>query len=320
MVEKFSENLKKIALKFSQKEIALKTGFSQASINNYISGAREPSISFLMALKSAFDFSSDDLLFGNIETKDSVACDKFIGNYIVYYYNNTMYKGNVHNNISNTLNYGILSLFKDNSNAIKACASFLKDKKEIVLLLKELNNIKSYKKIIDLQKESGNFYTGQLNATNQNMFIKLSNSSNGDECFMIFNNPPSPNEYIGGIGTVNSVSRGREHNPCIQYAMISKKLIEKSDAEIYSYLQLDAPTINFTTSVKEIIDLVKRLYIDKDDLAGALTDAQKEAIVDNNIKFRFNEILDANMFRFAKISNREDDFIYKMIKEGEEIE
>ena len=33
-----------------------------------------------------------------------------------------------------------------------------------------------------------------------------------------------------------------------------------------------------------------------------------------------NEILDANVFRFAKISNREDDVIYKLIKEGVEIE
>ena len=43
---------------------------------------------------------------------------------------------------------------------------------------------------------------------------------------------------------------------------------------------------------------------------------QKQAVIENNIKFFFSEIVEANMFRFAKVSNREDDSLYRILKEG----
>ena len=48
------------------------------------------------------------------------------------------------------------------------------------------------------------------------------NSNKDDEVYFIFNNPPSVEKYIGGLGTINSVSRGREHNPCVQFIILSK--------------------------------------------------------------------------------------------------
>lgn len=47
-----------------------------------------------------------------------------------------------------------------------------------------------------------------------------------------------------------------------------------------------------------------------------LSETQKQAIVKNKLEYYFNEILEANLFRFAKVSNREDDSIYKLIREG----
>ena len=40
----FQENLKKLTKQYTQKFIADKTGFSQSSVNNYLSGSSEPSI------------------------------------------------------------------------------------------------------------------------------------------------------------------------------------------------------------------------------------------------------------------------------------
>ena len=61
----FQENLKKLTKQYTQKGIADRTGFSQSSINNYLSKVSEPSIQFLIALKDAFGISVDDFLFSD---------------------------------------------------------------------------------------------------------------------------------------------------------------------------------------------------------------------------------------------------------------
>ena len=97
----FQKNLKVLAGKYTQKYIADRTGFSQSSINNYLSKSSEPSIQFLVALKNAFGICIDDFLFSDIEVENEVSYDRFVGNYIVYYYNSNSYKGEVHTNLMN---------------------------------------------------------------------------------------------------------------------------------------------------------------------------------------------------------------------------
>ena len=59
----YQDNLKKLTKQYTQQYIADKTGFSQSSINNYLTKNSEPSIQFLIALKDAFGISVDDFLF-----------------------------------------------------------------------------------------------------------------------------------------------------------------------------------------------------------------------------------------------------------------
>ena len=160
------------------------------------------------------------------------------------------------------------------------------------------------------------FYKGGINATEQTIYLDLSNNVNGDQSFVILNNPPTKNEYIGGVGTVNSVARGREHNPCVQFMIMSKKLIDKPDGEIYECLKFDDFNVDLEFAVKDVVDLFKRLYNDENDISVSLTENQKNAIIQNKLEYHFNETIEANLFRFAKISNKEDDKIYKLIREG----
>ena len=136
---------------------------------------------------------------------------------------------------------------------------------------------------------------------------------------MIFNNPPTNTNYVGGVGTVNTMARGREHNPCVQFLIMSKKMIDRPDGEIYDCLKFDDINVNLDYAVKDLVDLFKRLFAEKNELSSGLTENQKVAILQNKIEYHFNEILEANVFRFAKISNREDDIIYKLIKEGVDV-
>ena len=319
MKNMFRENLKKLSKQYTQKHIADKTGFSQSSINNYLTKNSEPSIHFLIALKDAFGICVDDFLFSDFEIENKTSNDKFIGNYIVYYYNNNSYKGEVHNSLKNVLNYGIISIYKEKEldNDVQVIASFSSDRWTVVKRLKEINTIKNSQEITQKQEQYGNVYYGNISNNDLSIFINISNNLNGDKVSIILNNPPSKNvEYMGGVGTINSVARGREHNPCIQYVIISRKILDMPEGEIYKCLRLDDYKIDMGEACVDMIDLLKRIYIDKSEIALELTDEQKQAIIKNKLEYHFQNILDANMFRFAKISNKEDDAIYKLIKEG----
>lgn len=311
----FQENLKKLTGKYSQKYIAEKTGFSQSSINNYLSKGSEPSIQFLVALKNAFGVSVDDFLFSEFDIEENESYDKYLGNYLIYYYNNDSYKGEVHTNLKNTLNYGVLSVYKDREfdKSVKVNAIFTKERIDAVKFLKTLNSASDIGSVF---AGLDDFYVGDISTSEQSIFIDLSNKENGDKSFIILNNPPTKSNYMGGVGTANSIARGREHNPCVQFIILSKKLIDVPDGELYNLLKFDDFSVNMDYAIKDIISLFKRLYAEKNEISIELTDNQKQAIVRNKLEYHFNEILEANVFRFAKISNREDDTIYKLIREG----
>lgn len=312
----FQDNLKKLTKQYTQQYIADKTGFSQSSINNYLTKSSEPSIQFLIALKDAFGISVDDFLFSDFSVNERKSYDRYIGNYLIYYYNNDSYKGEVHTNLKNTLKYGVLSIYKDKEfdKSVQVKAVFTKDRVEAVKLLKNLNTNQT--RTFSIYKEMNSVYNGDISTSGQSIFIDLANTDNGDKSFIILNNPPSQQNYIGGVGTVNSIARGREHNPCIQFIIVSKKLIDVPDGELYDLLKFDDFCINMDFAIKDIIDLFKRLYVEKNEISIELTDNQKQAIVRNKLEYHFNEILVANAFRFAKVSNKEDDAIYKLIREG----
>lgn len=318
MNNNFQTNLRKLAEKYSQKYIAEKTNFSQSSINNYLTKNSEPSIQFLIALKNAFGINVDEFLFSEIKEKQDFSLDRFVGNYLVYYYNNSSYKGEVHNNVLNTLNYGVVSIAKDKDfeKSTLSCATFVSSRSEAVALLKEVNHANSYEELLQFHKKRNNFYEGNVSINQKSLFIELSNNVSGDRTFIILNNPPSPNKYIGGIGTVNSVARGRENNPCVQFIILSKKLIDKPDGEIYNCLKLNDYSVNIDFAINDVLALFKKLYLNKDELAFELTEEQKMAIIQNKLEYHLDEILEANVFRFAKVSDKEDDSVYRLLREG----
>ena len=318
MENNFQQNLRKLAEKYTQKEIALKTGFSQSSINNYLSKTSEPSMQFLIALNKAFGTSIDDFLFSDFTLENNVNYDRYIGNYFAYYYNNTQYKGEIHANLKNTLNYGVISIIKDseltNNVSVKAC--FHKDRQSATNFFKKLEKTRISKEINSLYDEVVNMYAGELNVTDQTISILINNKDKDDQSYIILNNPQSKSSYIGGIGTVNTISHGREHNPCIQYIILSPKPLEIPDGEIYECLKLNDYAVKFDDNIKDVVELFKRLYASETDLATELSDSQKIAIIKNKLEYHFNQILSANAFRFAKVSNKEDDSVYKFIRES----
>lgn len=317
----FTSNLKVLADKYSQKKIAEDTGVSPASVNNYLNKNSDPSASFLLKLKRAYGIDIDKFLTGPItptEKRELTKADtRFVGEYALYYYDTNVYKGRVHRS-TNILRYGIISILGEGKekDGLKVFARFFDSRKEMEETFKYLSMLKSEKQKVDYYMEQELKYTGTLESSAAQIFILMKNNLEEDHCLIILNNPPSNNKYIGGLGTVNSVARGREKMPCVQYIIMSEKLFKIPDGELYQRLSLDISEVNVQTESNQLITLFKNLYLEDMDNPSGLNDFQKQRIISDSLENIVKETLDANMFRFAKVSNSEDDSFFRMIRDG----
>ncbi len=322
----FSSNLKVLAEKYSQKKIAEDTGVSPASINNYLNKNSDPSASFLLKLKRAYNIDIDKFLTAPTivqEKKDLTKNDmRFVGEYALYYYDTNVYKGRVHRS-TNILRYGIMSVLGESKEGegLKVYAKFFDGRRDMEATFKYLSELDSEKKKVEYYTEQEFKYTGNLETSSAQIFVLLKNNAEEDHCLVILNNPPSNNKYIGGLGTVNSVARGREKMPCVQYIIVSEKLFKIPDGELYQRLSLGISEVNVQNETNQLITLFKNLYIENQDNPNGLNDFQKQRIIGDSLENMLEEMIDANMFRFAKISNSEDDRFFRMIRDdsyGEE--
>lgn len=321
----FSMNMKKLADMYSQKKLAEDTKVSPASINNYINKDSEPSIYFLMALKEAYGINIDDFLFkplSSVERQQKLpeGYDRFIGNYMIYHYDTSAYKGRVSNFAKNTLSYGVISIYEDESSDELCVKSlFIANRRDAERVLTELNGFKTTQELIDFYHTQEKYkYEGNFVFTANQLFMYLCNHDKNDRSLMILNNPPSTKDYVGGLGTVNSVCRGREHMPCVQFVLITRNILSIPDGEIYNLLTLDAPDINLDVETNELIKLFKNLYSDN-EFANNLTEDNKRLLIKDSIENMMAESLESNMFRYAKVSSLDDDKYYRIVKRGKDV-
>lgn len=326
----YNKNLRFLMQKhdFNQKQLSEKTGISPATINNYVNKNTEPSLRFLLWIKKLFKVSIDDLFEKDLEKLAEVKfntpisinsrVEKYLDSYILYFYNSSEYKGKVSSYSKTTLKYGVLSLVLDKTTGkVNAISSFIKTRDEAEEAKLKLEGLIHISDIEEVHNSIGVKYSGFIEVSDTKLFIYLKNQEDNDHALIILNNPPSNKKYIGGLGTVNSVSRGREKMPCVQFIIVSKNILKIPDGEIYNLLSLGVSDINVEKETEQLISLFKNLYVNA-DLKDDLSDFQKKKILENSLTNVFLELMDANMFRFAKVSNMEDDDYYRIIK-GEEL-
>lgn len=294
---------------YSQNQFAKLLGLSNASISNYLKGVSEPTLSFFYKFKKIFKLPTDYFFSQNttneIQIVQSPNIARFSGNYLLYFYDSGSYIGNLSSKTKSPLKYGILSLVGDNK--FKAYTLFYKDEKSAISA-KEFLDSSSNLEILSFYNINENSYEGECEISASQLFIKL--KSFNDNTLIILNNPPSNKVYIGGLGTVNSVSRGREHSPCIQFILISRNILNLSEGEIYNLLALDIPNVNLHFESEKLVDLFKNLYLAN----NTLEEYQKKKIFENSLENAFSNSIEANVFRYAKVTGREDDYFYNIIR------
>ena len=119
------------------------------------------------------------------------------------------------------------------------------------------------------------------------------------------------NEGQGAIGTINSISRGRESMPTIQFIGLSRKETGLSDDELHRMLLLNNATINNSSATDNLVSEIRRIYTED---KGARSDFQRDIAVKGEISNYVRETIEANLFRVGKVSNLDDDTWYHNLK------
>lgn len=309
----FRENLQGFlkSNKLTKSEFAQSLNSANSRISSYLSGQSEPTLSFLLNFKENYKINLDDFLtkklFFEEKNQDFQLFSRFSNNFILYFFDSSNYIGRTYRSNQNILKYGILSLIpkKDRLYAICYFTKDLEEAENIKSLLDE--NMSNREQVFNENCQI--VYNGEVTFSFSQIFIFLKSYS--DQSLIVLNNPPSNKDYIGGLGTVNSVSRGREHMPCVQFILLCNKVLPFPQGEIYNMLSLEKPSITLHGESEKLIELFNNLYLNEKNL---LDDYQKRRIITDFLEKTIEENLEANLFRFAKVSAREDDFFYKILK------
>jgi len=321
-----SINLQKLMKEhgLNQSKLSKELGFSVTSINNYLNEVNDPPISFLLSLKKQYSINIDDFLTEVTQEElvvkpiqTIVSSAKYIGNYMLYFYQSSAYKGAGFNPVKDSLKYGVLSIFPvkevsfEGNYQMLARATFFTSRQEAKEFKQVLDSLGEY--YLEIEAKHNGYeqnYKGSLESTTTQVFISLRSNYYNDRVLIILNNPPAEKSYVGGIGTVNSVSRGREPSPIIQYIILSKYFIEMPDGELYNLLSLNVENIDVRNETMKLLEQFKSLYLDSNI---NLEEYQKNYIMQNNIERSIVDVVKRNVFLYGKISNREDDKYYRLI-------
>lgn len=349
--KRFSNNLKKLMDKMdmNQKQFAEKMEISESTLSGYVKGNKSPSFSFLISLKEQFqDISLDHILFDEIMTKkeptihisDSVPVGEFLkykGTYYLYYLdvnkkiNSKLSSQSVHESID--LKFGVLyvnpKIDLSNSSSVDCIAAFgIKRREEAQSLKNDIELLDNYDQIYERIKgvNQRGVYLGQLTRSQMHIFISLTRAIDAkDNAFIIFHHASMDKEYSsGGLGTINSVSTGRDSDPIVQLIALSKDFAYISDEQIKSQLRFATPDIQVKgqRETAEILRLAKSIYHQENSSMEDMSDYSqfsehnKETLLTSYLEYLNMRNLENNRLWFGRVSNRSDADWDQMLKDS----
>lgn len=332
-----SANLKRLIAQngITQKDLAEQLGVAAASMTDYCKGRRIPNVEFFVSLKNLYDISIDDFLTKSInpstralparETSiDSTLMAtyrKYCGCYYVYYLDTGKYKGRDTQPPKDSVLYGVLYIYENPSSLDVpefSCAAVLgiKDRENAILIRKTIEDFRDSSEIVEQigNKYPNTAYYGDFELSPEHAFISMRHAGT-DRALLIFHRVDSNKaDYTGGIGTVNSISKGRERAPVVQFMGISRYPLSMSIEEIHHSLLLNYPDIKIESEAEEMIRNFKALYVDSETSDQGFSEYQKSVVVRSTLERFIRKSLERNMFRYGKVSERDDDEWYHAIK------
>ena len=334
-----SANLEKLLSRnnITQKSLAERLEIAPASMTDYCKGRRIPNTEFFIRLKQLYNISIDDFLTGYIDSSaaspspsgsgsainssSAETCRKYCGTYFLYYFDTSKYKGRDTLVPRDSLFYGVLDIYR-NSTALElskySCAAVLGigDRDKAAAVKETLAGIKDPLMLLAyINKEyRSTAYYGDFDLSREHAFLTMTHDSTDKALLILHRVDSNKTEYLGGIGTINSISKGREKDPVIQFIGVSRYPLAMSEEEIHHSLLLNYPTFKAEAETEEMIRNFKALYVEEGEAKDTFSEYQKAIVVRSTLERAIRKSLERNMFRYGKITGRDDDEWYHRIK------
>lgn len=257
-------------LEWSQAKLAKETGVAEGTISNYLKGERLAPLEFLTFMCMNDKLKKLELTVERLTSKDFNAKElvrrrsnsyyvsdrevkhaDFLGNYICYFFDQSKPVYNQDHRESRELRYGVVSVFDAYESligdvSIRAVAAFFKEEDaDLAYGLKR--KLDSIFKDCTTDRQARNSaienaftlddiaaYKGAVKFSDRHTFISVESDVYGDNALIILYSPQKKmgSEYIGGMGSVASIARGRAHVPAAQKIIMSKYELSKGCNEL----------------------------------------------------------------------------------------
>lgn len=330
-------NLRKLIREngITQKHLAEQLGVAAATMTDYCNGKRVPQATFLVELRKHYGVDLNTFMTSDISTRitsctpveeslnDSLqnTCRKYCGLYYTYYLDTSKFKGRDTLTPAMSLLFGILYIYEDPSiftGPRYNCAAVLgfTGLEEADALIQSLKEYSSSKEILSrIEKDCSNrAYYGSFEISQEHVFLNMRHECTDRALAILHRVDNNKTDYSGGIATINSISKGRERMPVVQFFGISRHPITMSPEEIQHALLLNYPTITVEDEVEEMLRVLRMLYVSNDEVRLTFSPEQKKAVIRSTLERAVRKNLERNAFRYAKISEEDDDAWYHCIK------
>lgn len=326
------KNLRYIMFKYGievQKDLADILDISAPQLSKVLKGEQTLALfPFLANIERRFHYSIDEFLFTDIEFTDKCRNGtdenlpvanymKFLGVYQLYYFDSSSFKGRERGSNGDSLKSGIMYVEKEpktDKYSVLAIFNMNKDKADS-FYRNELNNGKCGAsscrgKIINTGGAQRVYY-GELELSTKHIYINLRFENAKDRVQMIFHRPDIDyGQYMGGLGTMVSVSKGRYSEPCMQCIALSNASLNVSEEELAAHLLMHYPKIKTYDTINDLVNFTTDLYgakANENDRLSRLSDEQKKSLVRNYIDEIVNDTVEKNLFRTVTVTAADDE-------------
>lgn len=330
-------NLRKLIREnnITQKYLAEQLGVAPATMTDYCNGKRVPQATFLVELRKHYDVDLNFFMTSDVSTRvssrsaeeDSTSesqrstSRKYCGLYYTYYLDTSRFKGRDTLTPAMSLLFGVLYIYEDPSlfaGVRYNCAAVLglSDQSEADGLIRAFRKTASPADILSrIEKEySKRAYYGTFELSQEHAFLNMRHYGTDRALAILHRVDSNKPDYIGGIATINSVSKGRERMPVVQFFGLSRQPVTMSPEEIQHALLLNYPTVTVDEEVEEILRVLHMLFVSNEDARNSFSSEQKKAVIRSTLERAVRKNIERNAFRYAKISEEDDDAWYHCIK------
>lgn len=232
----------------------------------------------------------------------------------------------------------IIPCTSEQRNSVATCVEDAETRKNTDTIRKNIEKIANSNGDFGGSSGLSHLYVGNIELTEQMMEIKLNQVNGRDVIHLMTHNRVKDSsegkEYLGGLATMMSVSRGAEHMPCVQAVLLSRGTKKKSVNEVTqktetcpasrfeffsaeklaSMIYFAPPKVSLRNEVEAIVEWMGILYGNGESVAAALSDEDKKYCLEVFIEKKISEALKRNALSYYKIPLQMDSEVYQMLK------